>query len=148
MVFQENNHVVREAPAHMMPQTTTSTTQAPRLRSTSTSSPTNQQTTEYIPRGCVSKRSECTQKVEDCRTFTHRSVAQVFCRWDFWSLFGLDGSKSYFVVLVLETFWISWVRTVTKVLMATKLQWLQKFRWQLSSIGSKSSNGNQSSKAN
>lgn len=77
---QENNHVVREAPAHMMPQTTTSTTQAPRVRSTSTSSPINKQTTEYIPRGCVSKRSECTQKVEDCRTFTHRSVAQVFCR--------------------------------------------------------------------
>lgn len=64
----------------MMPQSTTSTTQVPRVIVTSTSSPTNKQTTEYIPRGCVSKRSECTQKVGDCRTFTHRSVAQVFCR--------------------------------------------------------------------
>ena len=40
----------------------------------------NVATTEYIPRGCVSKRSECTQEVEKCRTFTHRSVAKVFCR--------------------------------------------------------------------
>ena len=30
--------------------------------------------------GCISKRLECTQTVEDCRTFIHRKVAQLFCK--------------------------------------------------------------------
>jgi len=76
---QENNHVVREAPAHMMPETTTTSSTPSPSPVTSVSSP-SLQSTEYIPRGCVSKRSECTQEVENCRTFTHRSVAQVFCK--------------------------------------------------------------------
>ncbi|TRY77950.1 hypothetical protein TCAL_06464 [Tigriopus californicus] len=30
-------------------------------------------------RGCVSKQLECTKNIEECRTFTYRSVAGVFC---------------------------------------------------------------------
>ena len=86
------NNVVREAPAHMMPRTTTtSTTTTPRTTTTASAPSTHlkgslsigpQPTLKdvYIPRGCVSKRSQCTQEVTNCRTFTHRSVAQVFCR--------------------------------------------------------------------
>lgn len=64
-------NVVREAPFANVPDTTTTTT------ATTTTTTT---TTTSILRGCVSKRSECTQAVEKCRTFTHRSVAQVFCK--------------------------------------------------------------------
>ena len=30
--------------------------------------------------GCISKRLECTQKVSDCRTFAHETVANLFCK--------------------------------------------------------------------
>ena len=33
-----------------------------------------------IKAGCISKRLECTQEVNDCRTFTHKSVADLFCK--------------------------------------------------------------------
>ena len=59
---------------------TTTTTATTTLEDTTTPETEITTSTEYIPRGCVSKRSECTQNVNDCRTFTHRSVAQVFCR--------------------------------------------------------------------
>ena len=62
------------------PPTTTSTTTTTTAAETTTPETEITTSTEYIPRGCVSKRSECTQNVNDCRTFTHRSVAQVFCR--------------------------------------------------------------------
>ena len=57
--------------------------------------------------------------------------------WRLWSFkfrdtklwrFLFQGSKSYLVVWV--TFWILWVRTVTKVPMATKFQWQQNFQLQ------------------
>jgi subtilisin-like proprotein convertase family protein len=76
-------NVVREAPAMppmMMHTEATTTTRTTTITSSTTTTTTTTTTTEYIPRGCVSKRSECTQSVEKCRTFTHRSVAQVFCR--------------------------------------------------------------------
>ena len=75
-VEQQNNIDVREAPAPPHFMADPPPTQAP--VETSTNRPLT--TTEYMPRGCVSKRSECTQEVEKCRTFTHRSVAKVFCR--------------------------------------------------------------------
>ena len=31
-------------------------------------------------RGCVSKQIKCTREVTDCRTFNHRSVANILCR--------------------------------------------------------------------
>ena len=74
-------NVVREAPHTMMSGfATTKRTTPSTTTSTTTVTTTTASTTEYIPRGCVSKRSECTQDVEKCRTFVHRSVAQVFCR--------------------------------------------------------------------
>merc|ERR1719225_212165 len=33
-----------------------------------------------IKPGCISKRLECTQKVNDCRTFAHETVANLFCK--------------------------------------------------------------------
>ena len=34
---------------------------------------------KIIP-GCISKRLECTQDVNDCRTFSHETVANLFCK--------------------------------------------------------------------
>ena len=36
--------------------------------------------TDKIKPGCISKRLECTQKVNDCRTFAHETVANLFCK--------------------------------------------------------------------
>jgi subtilisin-like proprotein convertase family protein len=33
-----------------------------------------------VDRGCVSKQIHCTKNITDCRTFTHRPVADVFCK--------------------------------------------------------------------
>ena len=30
--------------------------------------------------GCISKRLECTQNIRDCRTFSHQTVANLFCK--------------------------------------------------------------------
>lgn len=76
---QNKYNVVREAPSEsilptLAAKTTTTSTALPPMTTTTTSE------AEYVPRGCVSKRSQCTQSVEDCRTFQHRSVASVFCQ--------------------------------------------------------------------
>ena len=107
----EKNNNVREAPVippsiMMMPgfvsnkNTTTTTSTTTTTTTELTSSTTTSTTTEYIPRGCVSKRSECTQKVKECRTFVHRSVAQVFCRcsticFEIASILDLDSDESF-----------------------------------------------------
>ena len=36
--------------------------------------------TDKIRPGCISKRLECTHKVNDCRTFAHETVAKLFCK--------------------------------------------------------------------
>lgn len=75
---QNKYNVVREAPLEIPTAelgTSTKTTTTTSRPSTTTSSEA-----EYVPRGCVSKRSQCTQSVADCRTFQHRSVASVFCQ--------------------------------------------------------------------
>jgi len=35
---------------------------------------------QQLQSGCISKTLECTQNVEQCRTFTHRMVALLFCK--------------------------------------------------------------------
>ena len=35
---------------------------------------------EKVRPGCISKRLDCTQKVSDCRTFSHETVANLFCK--------------------------------------------------------------------
>jgi len=35
---------------------------------------------EKVKPGCISKRLDCTQKVSDCRTFSHETVANLFCK--------------------------------------------------------------------
>ena len=47
---------------------------------TTTTTTTTTATTTPELRGCISKQGECTRNVSDCRTFTHRSVARVFCK--------------------------------------------------------------------
>jgi hypothetical protein len=34
---------------------------------------------KVVDRGCVSKQIHCTKDVSECRTFSHRPVADVFC---------------------------------------------------------------------
>ena len=36
--------------------------------------------TDKIRPGCISKRLECTHKLNDCRTFAHETVAKLFCK--------------------------------------------------------------------
>ena len=53
--------------------------------SSSTTVPTTTTTTAATtttpePRGCISKQGECTRNALDCRMFTHRSVARIFCK--------------------------------------------------------------------
>ena len=78
----EKNVAPREAPVppHFMAEPPTTEALPRPVTTTTEKTDTVEATTEYIPRGCVSKRSECTQEVAKCRTFTHRSVAKVFCR--------------------------------------------------------------------
>ena len=35
---------------------------------------------DKVKPGCISKRLDCTQKVSDCRTFSHETVANLFCK--------------------------------------------------------------------
>jgi len=56
---------------------------SPSLSSTTvatTTTTTATTTTTPEPRGCISKQGECTRNVFDCRMFTHRSVARIFCK--------------------------------------------------------------------
>jgi len=70
-----HNHTERDG----KPETTRKTT------STSTPTTTSRSTTRLVPtvsdmRGCVSTTINCTRNVSDCRTFTHRKVANIFCK--------------------------------------------------------------------
>jgi hypothetical protein len=47
---------------------------------TATTTTTTTTTTTPEPRGCISKQGDCTRNAFDCRMFTHRSVAQIFCK--------------------------------------------------------------------
>lgn len=45
-----------------------------------TSSLEHQEAKGIQDRGCVSKQLECTKDIDECRTFTYRTVARVFCK--------------------------------------------------------------------
>lgn len=71
------NNVVREAP---VAPTTAETTPSTTITSTTTTTTTRLVPTMSRMRGCISTTINCTRDITDCRTFTHRKVAQVFCR--------------------------------------------------------------------
>jgi len=71
------NNVVREAP---VAPTTAETTPSTSITSTTTTTTTRLVPTMSRMRGCISTTINCTRDITDCRTFTHRKVAQVFCR--------------------------------------------------------------------
>jgi len=72
-----HNHTERDGTPQTTERTTTSTT-APRTTTLRTSAPMMTPSVSEM-RGCVSTTVNCTTNVEDCRTFSHRKVAKIFC---------------------------------------------------------------------
>ena len=72
------NHTERDGTPPTTPETTTTTVRAT-TRRTTTSTTTWQSPTVSDMRGCVSTTVNCTNDVEQCRTFSHRKVAKIFC---------------------------------------------------------------------
>ena len=72
-----HNHTERDGTPQTTDRTTTSTT-APRTTTLRTSAPMMTPSVSEM-RGCVSTTVNCTTNVEDCRTFSHRKVAKIFC---------------------------------------------------------------------
>ena len=73
-----HNHTERDGKPQTTRQTTTTSTTA------TTSTTTASTTTRMMPtvsdmRGCISTTINCTTNVSDCRTFSHRKVANIFC---------------------------------------------------------------------
>ena len=76
--YQGHNHTERDGKPQTTRQTTTSST------TTSSTTTTASTTTRVMPtvsdmRGCISTTINCTTNVSDCRTFSHRKVANIFC---------------------------------------------------------------------
>ena len=74
----EKFNVVREVKEEQhldvgQPSTTTTAT-------TTTTTATTTTTTTPELRGCISKQGDCTRNASECRTFSHRSVARIFCK--------------------------------------------------------------------
>lgn len=74
-----HNHTERD----WTPPPTTSSTTTPKLTTKQTTSwtpePTRAVPTVSDMRGCVSTTVNCTTDISSCRTYSHRSVAKIFC---------------------------------------------------------------------
>jgi hypothetical protein len=68
----EKFNVVREVKDELLHPSSSTTTATTTTTTTATTTPE--------PRGCISKQGDCTRNTVDCRMFTHRSVARIFCK--------------------------------------------------------------------
>lgn len=76
-----SDFAVREAPLHpTSSSSTTSTTIVTTTSTTSTVATTRKQTVSYRNRGCISTTINCTKSLDDCRVYSHRNVAEIFCK--------------------------------------------------------------------
>ena len=76
-----HNHTERD---WTPPTTSSTTTRTTSVRTTTTSSwtsaPSRLAPTVSEMRGCVSTTVNCTTDIDNCRTFSHRKVAKIFCQ--------------------------------------------------------------------
>ena len=73
------NHTERDGTPPTTPETTTTVRMTTRRTSTTSSTTSWMSPTVSDMRGCVSNTVNCTNDVEQCRTFSHRKVAKIFC---------------------------------------------------------------------
>lgn len=70
-----HNHTERDGKPETTMEDTTSTSSTTARTTTTTVRPT-----VSVMRGCISTTINCTRNVSDCRRFTHRKVADIFCK--------------------------------------------------------------------
>ena len=69
-----HNHTERDGTPPTTPEPETTTTTATTTQTTTRPTPTRSEM-----RGCVSMTVNCTTNISQCRTFSHRNVAKIFC---------------------------------------------------------------------